>query len=326
MPMTSSMPSSGDELTNPVLTPLPDTTRLLALGIRSLADSQGRWILELHRIRLMLWPHRSRHAPRPTAAQLEEMILHLDEAGWLTVLPHPDAPDVTIVQITDCPQPPATSTSSTPSPTHHALSATSSAAWAGAAPVRSPRFEPGEPATTHTAPLPEHPRSTQNPRNHAAEPPVNKSIVGGGREGEGRGAHVDPSAASAHSTVPESAAPPAAQIDPQLLEALRMPPSSFCRVHPHGPPPGVLCPDCGTARGQARRHAQLRAARRAAEQLPSELRRHTLQGIDAELRALEDAAAAAQPRPAQPTLPGLGSFTAPDPSPEPDDGFDETPF
>lgn len=326
MPTMSSMPSSGDELTNPLLTRLPDATRLLALGIRSLADPHGRWILEPQRIRLMLWPHRSRHAPRPTETQLEEMILQLDEAGWLTVLPHPDAPDVTIVQITGWQPTSATSSVSSPSSTIHAPNATSNGAWAGAAPERSPRCEHGELSTPLPAPLPEHPGSTRNPRNHAAEPAVNKSIVGGGseREWERDRAHVDTPPASPHSTVPDPAAVSGVELDPHLLEALRMPPSSFCRVHPHGPPPGVLCPDCGTARGQATRHAQLRTARRAAEQLPSDLRRHTLQGIDAELRALEDAATTAHPRPAPQTLPGLEHPAHPDP--EPDDGFDESPF
>ncbi|MBL5975346.1 MAG: hypothetical protein D3X82_16760 [Candidatus Leucobacter sulfamidivorax] len=74
----------------------------------------------------------------------------------------------------------------------------------------------------------------------------------------------------------------------------------------------------------------MRSARRAAEQLPGELRRHTLAGIDAELRALEaasDAASARRPATAQ-TLPGM-EYSTPAPeavTPPLDDFSDVRPF
>lgn len=335
MSTTSSMPSCGDELTNPSLTRLPDSTRLLAIALTTVADPWGRWVVDLPMIRSLLWPHRSRRAPRPTPAQLEVMLLELDETGWLTIAPHPMDPAATIIQISTDPLPAyPMSSSSTHSPRRPPHSATCSAGCGGEAPEPSPHSVPGAPAMPLPAPLPEHPGSTPDPRNHAAERRVNKSIIGregvGGSERERDAGPVTPAAQQPPElSHPEPPPTPVPTVDPSLLDALRLAPTSFCAVHPQGPLPGVSCPDCGTARARATRHAQLRAQRRAAEQLPGELRRHSLAGIDAELRALEaasDAASARRPAAAQ-TLPGMEYSTpAPEAATPLDDFSDVKPF
>lgn len=339
MSTTSSMPSCGDELTNPALTRLPDSTRLLAIALTTVTDSWGRWVVDMPMIRSLLWPHRSKRAPRPTPADLEVMLLELDETGWLTIAPHPKDPSATIIQINTDPLPGSpTSSCSMHSPRRPPRSGTCSAECGGEAPERSPQYARGgiimPLPTALRGPLPEHPGSAPDPRNHAAEQPVNKSIIG--REGEGESGRARDSgpAAPAASQPPEPSPsephPPAVpRVDPSLLDALRVAPTSFCPVHPQGPLPGVSCPDCGTARARATRHAQLRTARRAAKQLPGELRRHTLAGIDAELRALEaasDAASARRPAVA-PTLPGMEYSTpAPEAATPPDDFSDVEAF
>ena len=321
----------GDELTNPVLAKLTDATRLLAIAIRTAADPQGFLIWEPATLRLRAWPVKTR--TRPSLAELEEMVLELDEAAWLTIEPHPEDPEITLLRIRALSEPltgSPTSTSSTHSTPLPPPSATSSVAWAGEDPARWPRSAHGASSTlpSMSRPLPEHSRSRQDPRNHATESPVNRSIVGGEGVREWAGAR----AGAPNDEAPPSSDPPpdsmtVPEIPPELLAALRTPPSSFCPVHPQGPQPGVLCPDCGTARAQAVRHRELRRTRLAAEQLPEPLRAPTIATIDAELQALEAAVdARARPRPAPPTLPGLEPTGSPRFAPAPPDDFTNTDF
>ncbi|UOQ58585.1 hypothetical protein MUN78_07105 [Leucobacter allii] len=79
----------------------------------------------------------------------------------------------------------------------------------------------------------------------------------------------------------------------------RLPPPPFCSKHPGGPPEGLDCRDCGTARLRNQQHKDLRAARAEAEHLDPLLRVPMLAHLDAQLLALEEAAAGALlgPRP-----------------------------
>jgi len=82
----------------------------------------------------------------------------------------------------------------------------------------------------------------------------------------------------------------------------RLPPPPFCSKHPGGPPEGLDCRDCGTARLRNQQHKDLRTARAEAELLDPLLRVPMLAHLDAQLLALEEAAAAAllAPRPTTP--------------------------
>ena len=77
------------------------------------------------------------------------------------------------------------------------------------------------------------------------------------------------------------------------LPKLRITPSRFCTSHPGGPPEGMDCRDCGTARLRQEEHKETRIARVQADQLPPSLRGPVIAQLDAKLAALEDAAAKA---------------------------------
>lgn len=74
---------------------------------------------------------------------------------------------------------------------------------------------------------------------------------------------------------------------------IRVPPSSFCSVHVGGPGEGVDCRDCGTARLRHHRYSELRGVRQQAAQQAGLMGAMAVQAIDAEMRALEAAAAQA---------------------------------
>ncbi|MFA5898126.1 MAG: hypothetical protein WC829_03320 [Hyphomicrobium sp.] len=79
----------------------------------------------------------------------------------------------------------------------------------------------------------------------------------------------------------------------QPAPSIRIPPSSFCSAHIGGPPEGLDCRDCGTARNRHQRYGELRAARQQALTQGGVLGAMACQAIEAEMRALEDAAALA---------------------------------
>lgn len=81
---------------------------------------------------------------------------------------------------------------------------------------------------------------------------------------------------------------------------IRIPPPPFCSMHRGGPPEGVDCRDCGTARNRNQQHRDLRTARKQAEQLPPLIRAASIAAIDDQIEALEEAAAPRPPSPPDP--------------------------
>lgn len=77
---------------------------------------------------------------------------------------------------------------------------------------------------------------------------------------------------------------------PQLPQ-LQMSPSRFCPDHPGGPPPGLDCRDCGTARSRNDEYREARVALKQAQQLPPLLRAPVVAQLEAKLAELLEAAA-----------------------------------
>ncbi|MCA0379798.1 MAG: hypothetical protein LCH36_10255 [Actinobacteria bacterium] len=270
----------GDDLESPALTSMPDTVRLLAWSLRLLTDSTGREILDPRQIRDAIWPTKPKHRPRPTPAEVEDMMMQLDETGWLQIYSHPTDPSTTLFQIT--------------------------ATW------------PPDPSRDQTSNLPSPPKFPHQDADLTGV--VTTAVEGEGereraREWEREAAWSHPAPQPEPESFPVEISAPAAP--PQSL-GIKLSPSRFCSLHRGGPPEGVDCRDCGTARGRAERHLELKTARRRAQALPPIEREFMIRGIDAELRELEEAAAAAgRPRSAPQTLPGM-EYTATSPEPAPD--------
>lgn len=300
----------GDGLTTHTTARATGYTRLL-LAMHQLAD-HGWWEMDLQTLQAALWPE-SLTAPStlprpivPTITEIEEMLLELAEAGWLELLPSTSTRSATEVLLTDISLPLMlpTSTNSTPSPTLPPPTATLSSGWDGDPGAPSPHSAPGAPATTT---LPTPPRSTTHPQNHAANPAVNKSIVGREREVE-RTSERETPAPHPTNTAPSSPPHPSPALDPNLLQGLRMPPSKFCRAHEYSPPDNFECPNCGTARGRAEQYMALKKQRREVLTWPPGRPRDVMLGdIDTQMHNLEAAAAVARsPQLIQTALPGLG--------------------
>lgn len=356
----------GVDLENQALTSMPDTVRLLAWSLRLLTDSKGRAFLHPWQIRELTWPNQSR--PRPTPAETETMLLELDQISYLTIYPHPDDSTLTLFQInrfgvdpskgpaSELPPPPKPSAPTSTAPGRDPASETpelarrdppsmySSREWRISTPA-----DPSSPVTkglreeaTRSASAPPASCDLENPRNHADLHTFRKVVVG--REGERERGWEEEAAAPHSDSEPledpvssprshpstESRSRDSPHPAPGPAAGIRLSPSRFCSLHRGGPPEGEPCPDCGTARGRAERHLELRTVRRQALQIPDPgLREMTVRGIDAELRALEEAAAAAgRPRMAPQTLPGMEYTASPGLVDSPDDGaeFDQKPF
>ena len=301
----------GDDLESPELTSTPDTVRLLAVWLRALAGPEGREELSPQQIRDAIWPTKPRHRPRPTPSEVEDMMLELDRIGWLTIYPHPTDPSRTIFQIL--------------------------ATWPADPSKERPTPDlPPPPQTPCSTKGAETPAVAQNPQNHADLTTFRKVAVGGEGERAGESERAEAAAPSReqqsvvnleqepHRTPSFEPPNPDPQQHPAATIGIRLSPSRFCSMHRGGPPEGVDCRDCGTARARAERHLELKTARRRAMGLPPIEREFMIRGIDEELRALEEAAAAAgRPRSAPQTLPGMEHTTAPEPTEDP---FDESPF
>lgn len=232
---------------DPRLVVLPTVVRHLATALRMMADPAGRGTLNPFLIRSLAWP-----APEepsgwwPTTDEIEDFMLQLDAAGWLTIYPNPNR--VTggdLFQIL--------------------------ARW----PHVSREGESRLPAAPPSNPSGKFPGSGE-------------SVRGRERGSAGEGARERASGSERLSGAPHLGTSPSPG-----LSGLRLPPSSFCSVHVGGPPEQVDCRDCGTARLRHQRYAVLKATRRQAAAEPGVLASMTLAAIDTEMRALEDAAAAA---------------------------------
>ncbi len=233
---------------DPRLVVLPTAVRHLATALRMMADPAGRGQLHPFLIRSLAWPTPEEPSGWwPTTEEIEDFMLQLDAAGWLTIYPNPD--------------------SQTGGDLFQIL-----ARWPHVS-------REGE---SHLPPAP--PR--QNPSGR---------FPGSGESGRERGGAGEWAGERARASAGEglSGAPNVASQPSSGLGGLRLPPSSFCSVHVGGPPEGVDCRDCGTARLRHQRYAVLRATRQQALAEGGVLASMALAAIDTEMRALQDAAAAA---------------------------------